>query len=97
MAISATVPTDMASVDPTVQQALALAGTLEDRDDLEGAVNDLASAGRGALEAAQAALVRRVYARSDDFAATTALNLVNRALAKVGWQHPYSWKHRRKP
>ena len=52
---------------------------------------------RRALEQAQKDLVQRIHERSDDFEATAALSLVNRALAAVGWTDPYSWKHRRKP
>jgi hypothetical protein len=42
-------------------------------------------------------LVRRIFAHSDDFEATGALSHVNKALAELGWEAPYSWKHRRKP
>jgi serine protease inhibitor len=49
------------------------------------------------LEAARQQLLERIYSRSDDYAATRALQLVNRALARAGWHDPYNWKHRRKP
>ena len=52
---------------------------------------------REELKKARADLVRRISARSDDFDATAALTLVNKALAERGWDDPYSWKHRRKP
>jgi len=62
------------------------------------AVRQLASAATSdELGKARAELAERIYQRSDDYEATGALNLVNQALAAVGWQAPYSWKHRRKP
>jgi len=65
---------------------------------LEDAVGELAAGGnREGLERARAELVARIYRRSDDYDATAALSLVNRALAAIGWYDPYSWKHRRKP
>jgi putative ribosome biogenesis GTPase RsgA len=57
----------------------------------------VASGDRVSLRQAQSELVQRVHERSDDFAATAALSLVNKALAIVGWTDPFSWKHRRKP
>jgi hypothetical protein len=90
---------DMATRDPLAEEAVVLAGTLSAGGEaLDAAVQKLAQAGdRQALERAQNDLVRRIHERSDDFQATAALNLVNRALAAVGWPDPYSWKHRRKP
>jgi hypothetical protein len=62
------------------------------------AVRELAGEGdRVALHNARAELVALIYGRSDDYEATGALTLVNKALAAVGWYDPYSWKHRRKP
>jgi hypothetical protein len=88
----------MAAPDPVAEEALALAGTLGSDESLAAAVQQLAASGdRQALEQAQADLVQRIHVRSDDFQATAALNLVNRALASVGWSDPFSWKHRRKP
>lgn len=94
----------MAIRDPLAEEAVVLASTLSPRwtqdggDELEAAVKKLAQAGdRNALEGAQADLVQRIYERSDDFQATAALSLVNKALAAVGWPDPYNWKHRRKP
>jgi hypothetical protein len=88
----------MAAPDPVAEEALVLAGTLGSDESLAAAVEQLAANGdRQALERAQTDLVQRIHVRSDDFQATAALNLVNRALASVGWSDPYSWKHRRKP
>lgn len=85
----------MTTLDPTAEQAIALAA---DAQSPAAAVQQLAAArDRAALERAQSELVRRVHERSDDFQATAALSLVNKALAAVGWVDPYSWKHRRKP
>lgn len=72
--------------------AVSLAG--QDGD----AVQQLVSrADHPSLERARADLVARLYQRPDDYEATAALRLVNRALAALGWDNPYSWKHRRKP
>jgi hypothetical protein len=88
----------MAAPDPVAEEALVLAGTLGSDESRAAAVQQLAASGnRPALEQAQADLVQRIHERSDDFQATAALNLVNRALATVGWYDPYSWKNRRKP
>jgi hypothetical protein len=89
----------MATRDPLAEEAVILAGTLDSNSEaLEAAVQKLADGGdRAALERAQRDLVQRIHERSDDFEATAALGLVNRALAAVGWTDPYSWKHRRKP
>jgi hypothetical protein len=90
---------DIAVTDPIAERALALvrsspAGSAERAQ----AVQELAGAGDfGQLERAREVLVRRIYQRSDDYDATAALSLLNKALAAVGWQDPYSWKHRRKP
>lgn len=94
----------MATRDPLAEEAIVLASTLSPRwtldgdDELDAAVKKLAQAGdRKGLEQAQTDLVRRLHERSDDFQATAALSLINKALAAVGWTDPYSWKHRRKP
>ena len=77
------------------EQAVALA---TDGQSSETAVQQLVVSGdRVSLRQAQSELAQRVHERSDDFAATAALSLVNKALAIVGWTDPFSWKHRRKP
>lgn len=57
----------------------------------------VAAGDRGALEQVRSQLTQRINQRSDDYEATAALTLVNKALATVGRVDPYSWKHRRKP
>jgi len=81
--------TNRASV---VERAVALA-----HPGGHGAVEELSGAGRDSLEQAQAELVQRIHLRSDDYEATAALSLVNKALAALGWEDPYYWKNRRKP
>lgn len=85
--------------DVIAQQAIALAGSLgTGPSETEAAVTDLVAAGdRRALENARAVLVGRITGRSDDFEATGALSLVNKALAVTGHPDPFNWKHRRKP
>jgi hypothetical protein len=90
---------DMSAPDPIADQAVALASvTGTGSRTTDEAVGELASAGdRNALEGARADLLGRIQQRSDDYAATSALTLVNKALAVVGWADPFSWKHRRRP
>jgi hypothetical protein len=85
--------------EPPVRQAVLDAGPLPtERNYAEATLNDLVTGGdRAGLENARAELVRRIFAHSDDFEATGALSHVNKALAELGWEAPYSWKHRRKP
>jgi hypothetical protein len=89
----------MAALDSLTEEAVALAGAFKaGGEDLDAAVEKLAESGdRAALAQARTDLVQRIHERSDDFEATAALNLVNRALARVGWYDPYNWKLRRKP
>ena len=89
----------MPSLGPIADRALALAADGGKGPDAPpDVVAELAAAGdREALEGARAELLSRIYERSDDYQATAALTLVNKALAAVGWPDPYNWKHRRKP
>lgn len=89
----------MPTLAPLTEQAISLAGSAGGAQaDHDRLADQLAAAGdRDDLEAARQQLLARIYVRSDDFQATAALQLVNKALAKVGWQGHYSWKHRRKP
>lgn len=88
----------MAAPHPLADRAVALASAAGPGDDGGDAVSQLASSGdQGELESARQYLVWRIQQRSDDYQATAALTLVNRALARVGWHDPYAWKHRRKP
>jgi hypothetical protein len=83
---------DKEAAGAVVERAMALANPGGPE-----AVGQLGAAGREALEAARAELVRRIYMRSDDYRATAALSLVNKALVALGWEDPYNWKRRRKP
>jgi hypothetical protein len=94
----------MSAPEPVTERAIALAGatlagaTSTASPDLDEAARELAaSAGREALVRAQDELVGRIRTHSDDYSATAGLNLVNRALAVVGWPGPFDWRHRRKP
>jgi hypothetical protein len=88
----------MAEPKEVVDRAIALAGSASSLAATNGdPMEELVGAGRPTLEAARAALVQRIYLRSDDYEATAALRLVNQALAALGWEDPYNWKHRRKP
>ncbi len=61
-------------------------------------IGPMAAAGdRAGLLRLRAELVQRLHQRSDDHEATAQLTAVNRAIAEVGWESPYDWRHRRKP
>jgi hypothetical protein len=65
--------------------------------DPEAAVKELIEAAghdRSALEEAQRHYAIRLHNRSDDWEATAALTLLNRALARVGWDDEFDWKKR---
>lgn len=49
---------------------------------------------RSALESARNHLASVLHNRTDDWEATAALTLLNRALAQYGWSDPYDWKVR---
>lgn len=85
----------MQVLGPTAETALRLASDGSKTPDQ--VVSELVPAGRPELERARDELVKRIHERSDDYEATGALGLVNKALATVGWDDPYNWKHRRKP
>jgi hypothetical protein len=82
-----------------VERALSLSASKpgQGADDGRGVSELVAGTDKAGLEQARAELVARLSRRSDDYQATAALSLVNRALASVGWDNPYDWKHRRKP
>jgi hypothetical protein len=87
------------ATDPICQEALALAGPegAGGQDDTGAALDrliSLAGKDRAALVAARDAFARRLHAHSDDYAATGALRLLNRALSRFGWADPYDWRGR---
>jgi hypothetical protein len=86
-----------ATTDALCAQALALARSGRIPDDSPADIDSLislAGADRGALVAARDAFARRLRARSDDYEATGALQLLNRALSRYGWSDPYDWRGR---
>jgi hypothetical protein len=64
------------------------------RDEAVGRILDLADGDRGAIEAARDRYVTRLHSRPDDFAATAALTVLNRALAAEPPEEPLDWKRR---
>jgi hypothetical protein len=84
--------------DPTADRAVPLTAATGAATLGTDAIAALAAAGdRDALETVRADLLNRIHQRSDDYQATLALTLVNKALAAVGWHDPYDWRRRRKP
>jgi 3-oxoacyl-[acyl-carrier-protein] synthase III len=57
----------------------------------------VAAGDRGGLLRLRNELVQRLHERSDDHEASAQLMAANKALAEVGWESPYDWRHRRKP
>lgn len=49
---------------------------------------------RDALEAARNRVAYRLHGHADDYTATGALTLLNRALVRYGWTERYDWKVR---
>lgn len=80
------------ATDPICVEARKLAG--DGGDDAARALVELAGTDRGALEAARNAFARRLHGHPDDYEATSALQLLNRALATYGWHDPYDWRGR---
>ena len=91
----ATVP--VSTLDALIELAAELGRPGADKE--AGARQLITRAGgdRVALEEARNFYARRLHGRSDDWAATAALGLLNRALTDSGWVDPYEWKGRRKP
>jgi hypothetical protein len=79
--------------DPIVERAVALAGSGADGDAV-GELVRLAGDEPEPLHRAQGVLVRRIRQRSDDYAATGALTLVNAAIRHLGWHGDFTWKPR---
>ncbi|MCL2393570.1 MAG: hypothetical protein FWC87_02690 [Acidimicrobiaceae bacterium] len=79
--------------DPICTEALRLAEN-GGGDDAVARLVELAGTDREALVAARNAFARRLHGHADDYAATAALRLLNRALAAYGWHDPYDWRSR---
>ncbi len=71
---------------------LTTAGLL--RDEQLAHVLQLAGGDRAALERARDRYAMHLHSRPDDFTATAALTLLNRALAECPLVEPLDWKQR---
>jgi hypothetical protein len=83
----------VASSDQISDRAMAL-GPDGDRAKSVTELIGLAADTPGPLEAARQVLVKRIRLRSDDYAASSGLSLVNAALGQVGWPAESTWKPR---
>jgi hypothetical protein len=81
------------ATDPICAEALRLAGD-GGGDSAVARLVELTGTDREALLAARNAFARRLHSHADDYAATGALQLLNRAIAAYGWQDPYDWRGR---
>lgn len=84
----------MESSDQISERAIELAGD----GDREGALNELVRIVGGdvaALEQARNTLVGRLRRRSNDYAATQGLTLINAAFSRIGWADPVEWQPRK--
>jgi len=93
---------------PSAQaQTVSVSETLFERAPVLGHAPDPAAAAaelvtlsegrRDVLEATRDRYARRLHGHSDDWEATAALTVLNRALAAFGWVDHYGWKGRRRP
>jgi len=76
------------------ERAIELAGD----GDRESAVNELfrlVGDDVASLELARHALVGRLRRRSDDYAATQGLTLINATFSRIGWTDPVEWQPRK--
>ena len=90
-------PTELSTLDALIELAAALSTPGADKE--AGARELIARAGgdRAALEQARNSYATRLHGRSDDWTATGALTLLNRALTDSSWVDPFNWQGRRKP
>ncbi len=89
-------PMATTTIDVLVAKAAMLAQDSEGASQ-DGAVDSLVAAAggdRAALEEARRRYALRLHGRSDDWEATAALNLLNRALSKLGPTDPFDWRER---
>lgn len=90
----------MTTTDATADELFRRAPQLGQRADRSAAVSELlelAGRDRAAVESVRDRYARLLHGNSDDWDATAALNVLNPALAALGWDDRYDWKRRRKP
>lgn len=63
-------------------------------DTSEAELVAMAGDDRAALEGARNRFASRLHGHADDYSATAALRLINRALVRYGWSERYDWKVR---
>ena len=81
----------------TTDEIRDLATELGPTTDGEAAVARLVEAAggdRAAIEAARDDVARHLHGNAGDWAATSALSLLNKTLVSMGWYDKYDWKIR---
>jgi hypothetical protein len=76
------------------ERAIELAGD-GDRDHAVDELVRLVGGDVAVLELARHALVSRLRRRSDDYAATQGLTLINATFSRIGWADPVEWQPRK--
>jgi hypothetical protein len=82
-----------ATTDEIRDLALEL-GAGQDTDAAVARLVEAAGGDRAVLEATRDGMARQLHGNAGDWAATSALGLLNKALIKVGWYDKYDWKIR---
>ncbi len=97
--MSPVTPSPSTPAAEVAERAIALgSAALGSSTDRHGSVSELIRLAQNdiqTLEEARGMLVRRLQLRSDDYAATGGLTLINAAIGSVGWPDPMEWKPRR--
>jgi hypothetical protein len=81
------------TADTLVAEATALA-TDANRDEATAKLIDLADGDRQLVEAARDQIAAHLHSRGDDWDATAALTLLNRALSRMPRSDPLDWRER---
>ncbi len=81
------------TADRIAEHAAALAGEVDQQDAVTRLI-DLADGDRHLMEAARDQMAALLHTRVDDWNATAALTLLNRALSRMPRNDPLDWRER---
>jgi hypothetical protein len=83
-----------AATTDEIQDLATELGSEPDRDAAIARLVHAVDGDRAAIEAARDQVARRLHGNAGDWAATSALNLLNKTLVSMGWYDKYDWKIR---